>query len=114
MSYFSILIEGIYYIDSYHPLVEFNKEEYLSTYTQRYKLMEQFQKSLFEPRLIGPHKIKVHDKLLLAEMEFIRRNINPRFKYPVQYSYIAANHPWDNFIKNIIECPQLVDYAILD
>jgi len=76
--------------------------------------MEQFQTKLFEPRLIGPYKIKVHEKLLLAEMEFIKRTVNPYFKYPVQYSYMAANHPWDNLIKNIIECPQFVEYPVFE
>ena len=104
------------YIDLYHPFCFKNPKE-LCNYYSRMKYMEEVYNTLYSPRLIvytqinesnknlefEECKIKVHENFILAELEFLLRELqNKNYKYDFQYSYLSGSHPWDSFIRNIM------------
>ena len=99
------------YIDLYHPFCFKNPKE-LDNYYSRMKYMEEVYNTLYSPRLIVYYEfnefnqingIKVHQNFILAELEFLVRELeNKNYKYHFQYSYLSGSHPWDSFIRNIM------------
>jgi hypothetical protein len=97
----SIITNGLL-VDSYHPFCYKNHNHY-NDYISRYKLYEEIYDTLFSPRIPGPEMVQLHQNFILAEFEFLNRELkNKNYKYSFQYSYLEGTHPWDSLIRDIM------------
>ena len=90
------------YIDIYHPFNYKNPDE-LNNYYSRMEYYSKVNKIINLPRFKSDNNIILHKNFILAEMEFLVRELSDKtFTSPVQYSYLTKNHPWDYLIDNIL------------
>lgn len=91
-----------FYVDNNHPYCSVDYSE-LNTYENRKAFIDNYNKNYDKHYMKGDYLIKLHDYFMLAEFEYVIREVyDKKFTHPIQYAYLAGTHTWDSVMYDII------------